>query len=483
MKNTNVELMSNLTKDVVGDITGFKLCSYLVALEGWRRGLKLTWYKDETSACKMHRAGGSTQGKFFSLSSDERTHYFFRSRGDKVANKAVTICQKKEETKEILGRKGVPIPEGAIFHIDDEEVLAHAEKIGFPVIIKPTNGSMARGVYTNINSIEELKNALEDFKKRYRYKKIILERHYHGQEYRIYVVGDKVIGATNRVPANVEGDGVHTIRELIDLKNEKRQENPYLNPKPIKVDYEVKLALKNNQLTLKSVLEKGKVLHLRDVSNLSAGGDPVEATDELTEEVKQIAVDALKALPSIPHAGVDIIVDPVDNRKGVVLEANATAEIGFHVFPWEGKARDVPGAIIDHYFPETIGREKSVAFFDYHSVIEPLKTWSADEVTISPVPEAKIYGKQYNVSGKVQKVGYMNTIRRQALKNDLHGYSLKRGENEVEVIVMGPDKKKLDDFIDTCYKGSKKSKVEYVKEKDVEVGRAPYKLGFEVFTK
>lgn len=270
---------------------------------------------------------------------------------------------------------------------------------------------------------------------------------------------------------------------MIDLKNEKRQENPYLNPKPIKVDYEVKLALKNNQLTLKSVLEKGKVLHLRDVSNLSAGGDPVEATDELTEEVKQIAVDALKALPSIPHAGVDIIVDPVDNRKGVVLEANATAEIGFHVFPWEGKARDVPGAIIDHYFPETIGREKSVAFFDYHSVIEPLKTWSADEVTISPVPEAKIYGKQYNVSGKVQKVGYMNTIRRQALKNDLHGYSLKRGENEVEVIVMGPDKKKLDDFIDTCYKGSKKSKVEYVKEKDVEVEHTPYKLGFEVFTK
>ena len=118
MKNINVELMPNLTKAVVGDITGFKLCSYLVALEGWRRGLKLTWYKDETSACKMHRAGGSTQGKFFSLSSNERTHYFFRSRGDKVANKAVTICQKKEETKEIKKYANFSLSSSSLTTID-----------------------------------------------------------------------------------------------------------------------------------------------------------------------------------------------------------------------------------------------------------------------------------------------------------------------------------------------------------------------------
>lgn len=93
----------------------------------------------------------------------------------------------------------------------------------------------------------------------------------------------------------------------------------------------------------------------------------------MTDEVKQIAVDALKALPSLPHAGLDIIVNPEDNRKGVVLEINGTAEIGFHLFPLEGKAKDVPGAIMDYYFPETIGKEKSNFYFDYLCMLEPLK--------------------------------------------------------------------------------------------------------------
>ncbi len=58
-------------------------------------------------------------------------------------------------------------------------------------------------------------------------------------------------------------------------------------------------------------------------------------------------MNSLKALPSIPQGGVDVIVDPVDKRKCVVLEINATAEISFHPFPLEGNPQDVPGAIVD----------------------------------------------------------------------------------------------------------------------------------------
>lgn len=249
---------------------------------------------------------------------------------------------------------------------------------------------MGRGVYTNIDSAEELRNSINDFRSRHKYKEIILEKHYYGNEYRIYVVGDKVVGATNRVPANIEGDGSHTIRELIDIKNAKRKENPYLSPKPIKIDYEINLALKNNALTVESILPEGQVLFLREKSNLSSGGDPLEATEELPEDVRKMAVEALKAIPSLPHAGVDIIVDPSGGDNSVVLEINATAEISFHVYPWEGKAKDVPGSIIDFYFPETIGVKKSSAYFDYQSMIEPLKTWATESLTISSAPSEYI---------------------------------------------------------------------------------------------
>ena len=475
MDRKKVELLPYLNQEVVEDITGFKLCSYLVALEGWRRGLELKWYKDESKECKLDRLNSSTQGKFFSLSTKEKTHYFYRSRGDKVSNKAVRLVQNKERTKEYLKDAGVPVPLGDEF-TDDKKLLEYTEEIGYPVVIKPRNGSMGKGVYTNIQSLEELKEALSELRSTYK-RAVLIERYHPGKEYRVYVVDDHVVGATNRIPANIVGDGTHTVEELIEKKNEERKKNPYLAKKPIKVDFEVKKMLENAGYGLNSVPKEGERIFLREKSNLSSGGDPIEATDELTTEVKQVAVDTLKALPSIPHAGVDIIVDPEDARKCVVLEVNATAEIGFHLFPTEGKAKDVPAAIIDYYFPETKDNYRSYAYFDYHSVVEPLKMWSTEEIKIYSILPEPYFSKKYLVSGKVVKVGYMTFIKRRALRQDLFGYAQRVG-NDIEVTVIGNNIKELNQFIDVVKKGSRRSKVEKVVPFEAEPIEKPFKLGF-----
>lgn len=482
MSNINVELLPKLPKEVVEGIEGFKLDAYLIALEGWRRGLKLTWYKESVDHLKLAmKSGNMTLGKHFSLSSDTTTHHFFCSRGDKVSNEAYRICQDKKETQRIISDKGVPVTGGELFKIVDKSIYDYAEKIGFPVVIKPANGTMGRGVYTNIKDLEALGNAIEDFKKRYSYKEILVEKHFFGDEYRIYVVGDKVIGATNRVPANIQGDGIHTISELIELKNEERLENPYLKSKPIKVDYEIELTLKELGLTTDSIPGEGETISMRKVSNLSAGGDPLDYTDELTDEVKQIAVDGVNALPSTPQAGIDVIVNPDDNKKGNILEVNGTAEIAFHMFPWNGKARDVSGAIVDYYFPETADAEKSTWYFDYPSVLEPLRTSAAGEVTIAPAPvNSRLHAKRFVVKGKVLRVGYMSYIRRQALKRNLHGYVRKIERNSIEVIVSGEDKAVLENFNKICNRGSKKSKVESVEETEFSVENKTLKLGFQI---
>lgn len=482
METKEVHLFPHLTLDAVENIHGFKLCSYLIALEGWRRGLKLTWYKDESELCKLDRLNSSTQGKFYSLSDGEKTHYFFRSRGDKVANKTVRIVQDKVKTKEYLSKAGVPVPLGDSFE-NDNDIINYAEKVGYPVIVKPLKGSMGKGVHTNITNREELTSVLQELRSRYKYKEYMIEKHYDGNEYRIYVVGDKVIGATNRVPANVVGDGQNTIEELIKLKNIERKKNPYLAPKPIKVDYEVKNLLKISGFNLDSIPAEGERVFLRDKSNLSTGGDPIEATDELSEEVQQIAVDTLKALPSIPHAGVDIIVDPNNNTKGVVLEANATAEIGFHLFPLEGKAKDVPGAVIDYYFPKSKNTVKSSFFFDYNSIIEPLKQWAAEEIVIAKPPVKNEVIKRIIVTGKLKKLGYMNFIRRQALRKGLHGKVQHIDDTTIEIKLWNANEGNIKDFIELCKKGSKKSKVENVQvnelKEDVEI---PEKLGFHIIS-
>src|SRR5699024_574803 len=112
-----------------------------IAYEGWRRGLTLKWYYDETQECKLHKLNSSTHGKFFSLTDGIKTHYFFRSRGDKVANKTVNICQNKEKTKQLLKKENIPVPEGKEFPITfHSDIIRYAESIGYPVVLKPLNG-------------------------------------------------------------------------------------------------------------------------------------------------------------------------------------------------------------------------------------------------------------------------------------------------------------------------------------------------------
>src|SRR5699024_4171161 len=174
MSNINVELLPKLLKEVVEGIEGYKLDSYLIDLEGWRKGLKQTWYKESVSQIKLaRRSGNTTPGKHLSLSSETTTHHFFCSRGDKVSNEAYRICQDKKETQKIISDKGIPVTGGELFKINDKYIYDYSEKIGFPVVINPANGTMGRGVYTNIKDREALGNAIVDFKKRYSYKEIL----------------------------------------------------------------------------------------------------------------------------------------------------------------------------------------------------------------------------------------------------------------------------------------------------------------------
>ena len=166
-----------------------------------------------------------------------------------------------------------------------------------------------------------------------------------------------------------------------------------------------------------------------------------------------------------------------------MLEINGTAEIGFHLFPLEGKAKDVPGAIMDYYFPETIGKEKSNFFFDYLCMLEPLKKYAVDEMKVIRTPAINMYAKKYTVTGKVNQVGYLGFIKRQALKNDLFGHAKKINKNTVEVYLIGEEKEVLDTFKKTVEKGNKKSSVEKVEEQDLVYTNEPRKTGFQVITK
>mgnify|MGYP001454433261 FL=1 len=308
------------------DVNGYKTCTYLMALEGWRRGLKLTFHIEPGVAVPPSVR--------FSLSNGEREHFFTVSRGDKVSKEAIKICMIKSLTYKYLAENNVPIPEGKSFteETNNDEIIDFAKEIGFPLVVKPTDAGSGRGVITNITNIDEFKDALTTVRDRLGFKNVIVERFIVGEDYRIYVVNDKVVGAYKRIPANVIGDGKSTIKELIKKKNELREKNPFIFDRPIKIDKKLTEFLSEQQLTLESVPKKNERIFLRPQGAYLKERDPVDITDSMPDKIKQIAVKAMKSIPGLTHCDVDMIVNE-ETGEGYVNEINSRPQISNHLFP------------------------------------------------------------------------------------------------------------------------------------------------------
>src|SRR5699024_8292817 len=296
--------LPHLTNEMVVNARKTRLCSFSVALEGWRRGLKLKWYTADSKYYEdMIIFGVNPPGRLYYLRSDERTEYYFRTRGNNVSNQAVELSDDKYTTKKILTEAGIPVPQGKGFPEDakNEDIIEFGKKLGFPLVVKPTDGSLGWGVITNIRDERELLESLIYVREELEYDEVIVEQYIVGPEYRVYVIEDQVVAAYNRIPANITGDGKSTIEELIHMKNLQRRKNARLSDCLIEIDVEILQFIEEAGYTLESILPKGKTLFVREKSNVSIGGDPVDVTEQLSEEIKSIAIRALKAMPEFAH--------------------------------------------------------------------------------------------------------------------------------------------------------------------------------------
>lgn len=402
---------------------------YTIALEGWRRGLDLRFYR--------HTDHQQNKNIRYALGNENNIHYFNGSSGDFNTQQAFDICDDKALTAEYLEKNNVPIPKGATFEKETkiEELLTYTKQIGYPVVVKPTDGSGGVGVFANITSDEELIEAVEFIKEK-QFTKIIVQQFVNGEEIRVYVLGNSVLAAANRLPANVIGDGEQTIVQLIREKNELRKSTPHLYHRPIRIDAQVKQLIEQEKYTLESILPKGKRLYLRKTSNVSTGGDPVDVTNQLTQGQRKIAIDASNAIPGLTHSGVDIIINQ-ETGDTVVLEVNTRPGIGSHIFPIEGQAVDIPKAIIDLYFPETKGRKKGFAkeYFDLQIVHDSLKSGLISEIAIIPTPTSDLKAKEYIVYSKLEPIEFYAHMKKYILTHNIQG-SIKSNSNKEALIIV-----------------------------------------------
>src|SRR5690606_15628918 len=129
----------------------------------------------------------------------------------------------------------------------------------------------------------------------------------------------------------------------ITEKNGSRRRNPSLHFRPIVMDEHLVAYLGRSGMTLDSVPAAGKKVYVGGAADLTIGGESVECTDSVPEVVKQTAVAAVRAIPGLRWAGVDLVVveDGPGRGRACVLEINSNAGIsGFH-YPVYGVPRNV----------------------------------------------------------------------------------------------------------------------------------------------
>ena len=259
---------------------------------------------------------------------------------------AYWISNDKWMTRQFLERNGISHARGVL--LGHDYIPDMLNPVRFPLVVKPVNTDHGIAVSTNIQTPEELTAAITAA---FSYAgKVIVEEYFPGREYRFLVIDDQVRAIAYRVPANVTGDGHHTIGQLIDRKNEGRGTD-YTHPLlKINVDAEVLRHLNVLSLSTETILRAGEQVFLRQNSNLSTGGDSIDVTDEMPGFYSQVAVKAARAA-GLKIAGIDLIIrDPAaapgpDNY--IVVELNAPVMLSMHDFPYIGINRQVERYVLD----------------------------------------------------------------------------------------------------------------------------------------
>lgn len=295
-----------------------------------------------------------TSGSMVQLGWGSKQRRIQAAETDRTSAIAESIAQDKELTKKLLDAAGVPVPLGRPA-LDVDDAWVAAEEIGLPVVVKPQDGNQGKGVTVNISSREQLVAAYAAASAIS--SEVLVERYLPGHDYRLLVIGNQLIAAARRDPPQVIGDGVHTVRELVEQVNSdpRRGEGHATSLTKIRFDEIAIARLAVQELTAESIPPKGKRVVLRNNANLSTGGTATDVTDDVHPEFAARAVAAAQMI-GLDICGVDVVCDsvlkPLEVQGGGIIEVNAAPGLRMHLQPSFGKGRAVGEAIISTMFAD-----------------------------------------------------------------------------------------------------------------------------------
>lgn len=265
------------------------------------------------------------------------SHWLYKSSTEQDSVIGSTLSGYKHFSASYLQQMGLPAPQNAIVS-SFEKARIFAERIGYPVVIKPEKGNRGEGVVKDIDNLTTLKQAFEQAKTFN--ELIVVEKQAPGVCYRFFVYKNDVIYVNGNLPRRLLGNGKSTITELIAADHQQQLNlRPWQRDPELHVDEELEFCLNAQGLNLESVPDNNQSVTVRKIGSMHWGTEDAPAISEVHEDNIRLAVDSAKAM-HLATAGVDIILEDVacswTEQSCIINEINSSPMIGASQASLEG---------------------------------------------------------------------------------------------------------------------------------------------------
>lgn len=240
---------------------------------------------------------------------------------EQTAQIGITIAGNKKLCADILRLHGLPAG-NAVPCKTEAAALAAAQRMGFPVVVKPADQERGVGVFALIDDEARLRAAFA--KAQEISNNILIEKHFFGKDYRIQIYNGQAYSITYREPGSVTGNGIDTIGQLLDQLNQARATDPML--RPIALDDDARYMLKRQGLSLGSVPAEGQHVALRSIANVDRGGISTQVLDLAHPDNIALAARAAEVV-NLDIAGIDLLIEDISRSwkdvGALICEVNA----------------------------------------------------------------------------------------------------------------------------------------------------------------
>jgi len=267
-------------------------------------------------------------GKVFQFGQGARARWLDSSFTDETPSIGASLARHKARCAQVLRRAGIPAP--AHFKVDDaDEAVKAAQRLGYPVVVKPVDLDGGRGVMAGLKSPEAVRGAFAAAREHSR--NVLVEKHFTGRDFRLVVFRGELIWAIERIPGGVTGDGETSIAALVERLNAgtgaRRSAGAHRHA--LELDDEARRLLADEGLSPDSVPGAGRFVALRAAANFARGGSIEVVFEDVHPDNRVLAIRAAAAL-RLDLAGVDLLIQ--DIRRSWLDTGAAICEVNGQPF-------------------------------------------------------------------------------------------------------------------------------------------------------